>query len=132
MSKNETVTCVLIDPSTRRETTERVKPDKDGTVEFKTKQIKVVLDGKMMYNGGERAYIDAARGVQIDYPGLNGWRGIDGKHTWLAARDIRARQVNMATNQDYLKWAKIIMGIFIATMLGNILTIIVLAGKLSG
>lgn len=130
MTENK-VTFVLMDPATGLDKVVKQKAKIGAPVEFKGLKGSVVLDGKLMRDGGRTAYIDASRMVQVGFEGINGWRGIDGLRTWLAIRDIRARQVNMATNQDYLKWAKIVMGIFIATMLANIITIVVLAGKVT-
>jgi len=120
----------LLDPATKQRETVRIRPDQAGNLTFKKRGLTVPLDAKMAWNGGEGVLIDAERGIQIDYCGASQWIGIDGKKTYTANRDIRMRQVAYMTAGDYLKWAKIIMGIFIVMLLANTITIIVLAGKL--
>jgi len=59
-------------------------------------QIDVPLHPNMSTNGGKEIWIDAEKGVQVQYRGLTGWVGVDGRYTFAAqikkdAQDLQTR-----------------------------------------
>lgn len=68
----------------------------DGRYRDDKAKIDVPLHPNMSTNGGREIWIDAERGVQVQYQGLKGWVGLDGRYQHASdvrkdAADLRAR-----------------------------------------
>jgi len=96
------------------------KPSRDGRYRSKKWGIDIPIDGSKAWNGGTEIWIDADRGLQMDYVGFEEWRGPDGRWAFRAEVHRWWGAILAAQNQDILKWAK----------LGVILTAILIAGVL--
>lgn len=122
---------VLIDHDVRPRKDSRRKTfiDPDGYVVSKRLGLRVLLDGRMVRQ--RTVLIDSARGVQVDYDGIE-WTGIDGKYSYHMEVRRTIQAMASAKIADLLKWAKLAVVLTAVTLAALIISVIVLAGQVGG
>jgi hypothetical protein len=131
MPKKGKIRFILYDPRTRRRIIKERKPPKDGWYIDDKYHIAVALDGRMMWNGGSECWIDVERGIQMDYPGLASWVGVDGRFSYRSHMGRKWEQVQAAKAGDLMKYVKAVMVLVCITLAVLLLAVMFLSGAVN-
>lgn len=120
----------LIDPATGLIHVDERRPSKDGRYRNENYGIDLPIDGDLSYNAGQEVWIDAGRGIQIHYDGID-WKGPDGR--WAFRAEVRRwfSDILAAQAADLIKWVKvgaILIGITLAVLL---VAVVILSGQIT-